>query len=72
MSKQPHELERTISLYSIATVAARLDVSQDTVRRLIGSGALTPIRIGSAVRIDASELEALISRQRAAANEISE
>jgi excisionase family DNA binding protein len=51
-------------LYSVASVAGRLDVSEDTVRRLIAGGELTPIRIGSAVRIDAVDLEAFIARQR--------
>jgi excisionase family DNA binding protein len=53
------------TLYSIATVAERLAISQDTVRRLIARSELTAIRIGSAVRVDAAELEAFLDRQRA-------
>jgi excisionase family DNA binding protein len=51
-------------LYSISTVADRLDVSPDTVRRLLARGDLTPIRIGSAVRIAAAELESFVERRQ--------
>jgi excisionase family DNA binding protein len=51
-------------LYSISTVAERLEVSPDTVRRLLASGDLTAVRIRSAVRIAAAELESFVERRR--------
>jgi len=66
MRNRMHEPGGGPTLYSISTVAARLDLSQDTVRRLIGNGELTPIRIGATVRIDAAELESFLDRQRQA------
>jgi excisionase family DNA binding protein len=67
MSNRTHEPAGGPTLYSISTVAARLDLSQDSVRRLIRNGELTPIRIGATVRIDAAELESFLDRQRQAA-----
>jgi excisionase family DNA binding protein len=64
MSSRTQESAAGTRLYSVGTVADRLDVSQDTVRRLIARGELTPIRIGSAVRISAAELESFVERQR--------
>lgn len=72
MSNRTHEPAVGTTLYSISTVAARLDVSQDTVRRLIAQGELTPIRIGFNVRIDATELEAFVHRQRQSASDDAE
>jgi excisionase family DNA binding protein len=49
-------------LYSIKSVAERLNVSKDTVRRLISDGELGQlVRIGRNVRIQASELEAFLA-----------
>ena len=56
MSKRTHEPAAGTRLYSISTVAERLDVSQDTVRRWIARHGLGAIRIGSTIRIDAHEL----------------
>jgi excisionase family DNA binding protein len=67
MSNQPHEPTPRTTLYSIATVADRLDLSKDTVRRLIAQGELIAIRIGSNVRVDAAELESFLDRRRGAA-----
>jgi putative molybdopterin biosynthesis protein len=64
MSSGTHEQRSATTLYSISTVADRLDLSKDTVRRLIERGELTTIRIGSNIRIDAAELEAFLERQR--------
>jgi excisionase family DNA binding protein len=64
MGNRSEKLATGTTLYSIATVAERLDISQDTVRRLIGRGVLAAIHIGSSVRIDAAELEAFIVKQR--------
>jgi excisionase family DNA binding protein len=64
MSKRTHEAPSGPMFYSIATLAERLDVSRDTVRRLIERGELVAIRIGSSVRVDAVEVEAFVRRQR--------
>jgi excisionase family DNA binding protein len=64
MSNRTHDPHAESKLYSIATVAERLDVSQDTVRRLIANGELTAIRIGSCVRVEAIEFESFLERRR--------
>jgi excisionase family DNA binding protein len=64
MSNSTHATRSGTTLYSIATVAERLEISQDTVRRLIARGDLKVMRIGSAVPVDAAELEAFLDRQR--------
>jgi excisionase family DNA binding protein len=46
-------------LLSVRAVAARLSVSEKTVRRLI-EGGLPALRVGGQVRIDAVELECWI------------
>jgi excisionase family DNA binding protein len=51
-------------LLSTAAVAARLDVSQKTVRRLIENGQLPIHRIGRQVRISEPDLAAYIARSR--------
>jgi excisionase family DNA binding protein len=51
-------------LYSVNTVAKRLDVSADTVRRLIARGELSAIRIGVSVRVPAAEIESFVERRR--------
>ena len=64
MGSHTHEPRLSTQLYSINTVAERLEVSQDTVRRLIARGDLVAIRIGASVRVSATELEAFIEGQR--------
>jgi excisionase family DNA binding protein len=63
MSKQPQQTPPPTQLLSVTTVAERLDVSQDTVRRLIARGELSAIRIGAAVRVAAADLEAFLDRR---------
>jgi excisionase family DNA binding protein len=63
MEDHTQEQSRT-KLFSIATVAERLEISQDTVRRLISRGDLTAIRIGTMVRIAAADIESFVNRQR--------
>ena len=53
----------TSSLLTIANVAASLQVSTKTVRRLIDRGELDAIRIGRAIRIQPTALALLISRR---------
>src|SRR5215211_8456845 len=51
-------LEKPETLLNIPAVAARLDVSVPTVRRLIRRGDLPALRVGGQLRIDPHELEA--------------
>jgi excisionase family DNA binding protein len=67
MSNRTHEPTLGTRLYSVDTVADLLDVSQDTVRRLIARKDLTALRIGSSVRVAAAELESFVERRREAA-----
>jgi excisionase family DNA binding protein len=67
MSERTHEPRSETRLYAISTVADRLDISEDSVRRLIARGDLTAIRIGSSVRVAAAELESFVERRREAA-----
>jgi excisionase family DNA binding protein len=47
-------------LLDVAAVAARLDVHERTVQRLVQRGELPVIRIGSAVRYDPADVDKLI------------
>jgi excisionase family DNA binding protein len=51
-------------LHDLAAVAARLDVHERTVQRLVQRGELPVIRIGSTVRFDSADVDALIERHR--------
>jgi excisionase family DNA binding protein len=52
-----------MNLLSVATVARRLDTATTSVYRLLASGELTPIRIGSqSIRIAESDLDDYIRR----------
>jgi excisionase family DNA binding protein len=42
---------------TVAETAAKLHVSEKTVRRLIAKGTLPALRVGGAVRIDPLELD---------------
>jgi excisionase family DNA binding protein len=64
MVERTHEPRRETRLYSVSTVAERLALSKDTVRRLIAGGDLASIRIGSSVRVAAAELESFLERRR--------
>jgi excisionase family DNA binding protein len=44
-------------LLNVAETAAKLHVSEKTIRRLIAKGALPALRVGGAVRVDPLELE---------------
>jgi excisionase family DNA binding protein len=63
MSERTQEPRSGTRLYSVSKVANRLDVSQDTVRRLIDRGDLMAIRIGSSVRVLAVDLESFVERR---------
>lgn len=52
------------SLFSVRQVADQLGVHPETVRRLIHDGRLEAVRIGRVLRIDASELDGFLARQR--------
>jgi excisionase family DNA binding protein len=44
-------------LLTVAETAAKLHVSEKTVRRLIAKGSLPALRVGGAVRVDPLELD---------------
>ena len=44
-------------LLTIADAVTRLNVSEKTVRRLIGRGELPALKVGGSIRLDESELE---------------
>jgi excisionase family DNA binding protein len=52
------------TLYSVRQVADQLGVHPETVRRLIHDGRLQAVRIGRVLRIDGSELDRFLARQR--------
>lgn len=58
--------QRPRLLWTLEGAAERLSVSAKTVRRLIGRGQLTPIRIGADLRIAESELERFVAAEYAA------
>jgi excisionase family DNA binding protein len=64
MHGNPTQTDSAPRLYSLSAVAERLDVSVDTVRRLVGRGELGVVRIGASVRVPDSELAAFIERAR--------
>jgi excisionase family DNA binding protein len=66
MSTHVHEPQPPTQLFSIGTVAERLEVSPDTVRRLIARGDLAVVRFGGIVRVSAEDLESFVARQRGA------
>jgi excisionase family DNA binding protein len=51
-------------LLEVHEVAYALRVSQETVRRLIRTGKLTAVRIGSQWRVDPRDLQAFIDQRR--------
>ena len=51
-------------LHKVAAVAARLDVSPRTVRRLIAQGDLPVHRIGRAIRISEDDLARFLAKRR--------
>ena len=50
-----------MTVLTIAETCDRLNVSPSTVKRLLADGQLTRIKVRSAVRIPASEVEALLA-----------
>ena len=50
--------------FSIANVAAQLDVSQTTVRRLIAAGDLPVHRLGRQLRVSEPDLAGFLARSR--------
>lgn len=54
----------SVPLLTYADVAAQLQVSLRTVRRLADAGELAVIRIGRAVRVDPRDLERFLAGQR--------
>lgn len=51
-------------LVSVREVARRLGVHPETIRRLIHDGRLEAVRIGRVLRVESSELERFLARQR--------
>lgn len=53
-------------LFNAAHAAEYLDVSPDTIRRLVAKGDLLAVKLGGSVRYARSDLDALIERLRRA------
>jgi excisionase family DNA binding protein len=53
------------ALISIAKAAEQLDVSRDTVRRLLAAGELRAVRIGTSVRVPRADVDRLVARGQA-------
>ena len=51
-------------LHDVAAVAARLNISTKSVRRMIASGAIPHHRIGKLIRISAADLSEYLAKQR--------
>lgn len=62
--KAPNGSRPVPRFFSIATVAAHLDVSQKTVRRWIAAGELMVYQIGGQLRISEPDLAAFLARAR--------
>jgi excisionase family DNA binding protein len=58
------EINGGTGLYSVRQVADQLGVHPETVRRLIHDGRLDAVRVGRVLRIESSELEGFLARQR--------
>jgi excisionase family DNA binding protein len=54
----------TPTLYSIASAARVLDVSRDTIERLLKRGELPTVWVGSRRRIEENALRAYVTRNR--------
>lgn len=52
------------SYLTVPEVAARLRVSNNTVRRMIAAGDLPAVRLGKQYRIEASQLQAAVDHHR--------
>lgn len=57
-------MKDTRNALSVAATAARLDVCELTVRRLIKSGQLRAVRVGRLVRVPIAEVERLVAKAR--------
>jgi excisionase family DNA binding protein len=58
------QVELSGGLYSVRQVADQLGVHPETIRRLIHDGRLNAVKVGRVLRIDASELDIFLARQR--------
>jgi excisionase family DNA binding protein len=50
-------------MLTLRETAERLNVSEKTIRRLVGNGELVAARVGSQLRIDADQLEAWLEER---------
>ena len=65
MSERPIPVPaEPVPLHDVAAVAARLNISTKSVRRMIARGAIAHHRIGKLIRISAADLSEYIARQR--------
>ena len=63
-SAAPSLQQRPAVLLTAADVAALLQVSVRTVRRLIAAGTLNVVRVGRSVRVDPVTLQIMLSAKR--------
>lgn len=57
-------IEQQRPLLTIPETAARLNLSEHTVRRRIASGELPAVRLGALIRIDPDDLEQWLAERR--------
>ena len=56
--------EQQRPLLTIADTAARLNLSEHTIRRRIASGELPAVRLGALIRIDPDDLDQWLAERR--------
>jgi excisionase family DNA binding protein len=61
-----YNAEPTTRLLTINDVAYRLAISRDSVYRLVRTGALVPLRVGSRLRFRVADVEDYVARNTAA------
>jgi excisionase family DNA binding protein len=64
LDKQPPTVAAAARFLSVRGVAEELAVSEATVRRLVRSGELLGVRVGSVLRVPGASVEEYLEEQR--------